>query len=126
MKVELELWHMILLLMAFFGAVAGGCKLLLAELLKHQDFRADVQDRSRAEFRRTFIERLDRVDAANKEEGSHWLRVERELHKLQLDLPREYVRRDDYVQAVASIMVKLDGMSMKFENILLRGAKNHE
>jgi hypothetical protein len=30
------------------------------------------------------------------------------------------------VQAVATIMAKLDNMAMRFENILLKGAQNHE
>ena len=42
-------------------------------------------------------------------------------YTLKADLPLNYVRREDYVQAVATIMAKLDAMSMRFENILLRG-----
>ena len=39
---------------------------------------------------------------------------------------RSAMRREDYVQAVATIMAKLDGISLRFENILLRGVKHHE
>ena len=46
--------------------------------------------------------------------------------QLKAELPLNYVRREDYVQAIATIMAKLDAMSMRFENILLRGAKNYE
>lgn len=53
-------------------------------------------------------------------------KLEREFLLLKADLPLNYVRREDYVQAVATIMAKLDGISLRFENILLRGAKNHE
>ena len=52
--------------------------------------------------------------------------MEREILQLKAELPLNYVRREDYVQAVATIMAKLDAMSMRFENILLRRAKDHE
>lgn len=48
-------------------------------------------------------------------------RLERELLELKAELPREYVRREDYVQAVATIMTKIDSMAIRIENILLKG-----
>ena len=43
--------------------------------------------------------------------------------KLKAELPLHYVRREDYVQAIATIMAKLDAMALRFENILLRGER---
>jgi hypothetical protein len=48
----------------------------------------------------------------------HWQRLERELLQLKADLPLGYVRREDHVQVVASILSKLDAMAMKFERSL--------
>ena len=53
-------------------------------------------------------------------------RLERDFLQMKAELPLNYVRREDYVQAVATIMAKLDGISLRFENILLRGVKHHE
>lgn len=126
MKIELELWHLILLLLAFFGACSGAGKMLLTQTQKHLDARFTAQELGRTSNHDQLSKRLDSMESANVREASNWQRMERELLILKAELPLYYVRRDDYVQAVAAIMVKLDGMSMKFENILLRGAKNHE
>lgn len=126
MKIELELWHLILLLLAFFGACSGAGKMLLTQTEKNLDARFTAQELGRTSNHDQLSKRLDSIESANVREASNWQRMERELLILKAELPLYYVRRDDYVQAVAAIMVKLDGMSMKFENILLRGAKNHE
>ena len=65
--------------------------------------------------------RLDVLDSAVKVDAGQWQRVERELLNLKADLPLHYVRREDYVQAIATIMTKLDAMALRFENILLKG-----
>ncbi len=126
MNLEIQLWQLVCLLLAFFSAVGAVSKLLLGQTLKHLDARFSSQEQIRMAEHSQISERLNRIEAASREESARWLQVERELHKLQIELPREYVRREDYVMAVASIMAKLDGISMKFENLILRGAKNYE
>ena len=60
----------------------------------------------------------------NYEQQKYRLQVE--LLKLQADMPLHYVRREDYVQSTATIMAKLDAISLRFENVLLQRGKNHE
>ena len=67
---------------------------------------------------------LDGLELASRAERDQWQRVERELLNLKAELPLHYVRREDYVQAIATIMAKLDAMALRFENILLRGKNN--
>jgi bacterioferritin (cytochrome b1) len=81
----------------------------------------EAQERTHYDYIKT---RLDVLEAAARAEAGQWQRVERELLMLKADLPVHYVRREDYVQAVATIMAKLDAMSMRFENILLKGNAN--
>lgn len=47
-------------------------------------------------------------------------RLEREMLELKAALPREYVRREDYVQQVATILTKLDAMQLRTENLILQ------
>ena len=47
-------------------------------------------------------------------------RLEREVLELKAQLPREYVRREDYVQQVAMIITKLDAMQLRSENLILQ------
>jgi hypothetical protein len=95
-------------------------------------FKRDLQERftamdavSTSQYQRLNT-RLDELSATAKTDSGQWARVERELLTLKADLPLHYVRREDYIQAVATIMAKLDAISMRFENILLRGVKNYE
>ena len=121
MKIELELWHLILLLLAFFGACSAAGKLLLTQTQKHLDGRFEALDTTTATNQQQVAHRLTGLEAASRAEREQWQRVERELLNLKAELPLHYVRREDYVLAMATIMAKLDAMSMRFENILLRG-----
>lgn len=123
MKIELELWHLILLLLAFFGACSGAGKMLLTQTQKHLDARFTAQELGRTSNHDQLSKRLDALDAASRAETGQWQRVERELLNLKAELPLHYVRREDYVQAIATIMAKLDAMALRFENILLRGER---
>jgi hypothetical protein len=115
MTLQLELWHAVLLMIAFLGFVFAAGKLLLKQVEVHIDSRFVSQSK-----------RLDQIETSQRLEANRWIDVERQFLNLKADLPLNYVRREDYVQAVATIMAKLDAMSMRFENILLRGQKNHE
>ena len=110
MTLQLELWHIITLLITLISAFFGLLKILMSQQMSQikEGFAANTK-------------RLDKIEDASKEESNNWQRVEREILLLKADLPVNYVRREDYVQAIATIMAKLDAMSMRFENILLKG-----
>jgi hypothetical protein len=126
MIIEFNLTNLIFILIAIFSAFWALLK-MLAVL-----FKRDLQERftamdavSTSQYQRLNT-RLDELSATAKTDSGQWARVERELLTLKADLPLHYVRREDYIQAVATIMAKLDAISMRFENILLRGVKNYE
>ena len=98
MMVELSLWQLITLLLSFFGFVAGAGKILLSQIDKRLDERFETA----------------RADAQN------WSTVERQLYKLQADLPLHYVRREDYIRNQTVIEAKLDAVALKIENYHLR------
>lgn len=115
MKIELELWQAVSLGAMLIGAFFGLLKAMLAQQMRHiQEAFAEQKTR------------LEGIEKTSRDEAGNWQRVEREILQLKADLPLNYVRREDYVQAIATIMAKLDAITLRFENILLRGAKNHE
>lgn len=115
MTFQLDLWQAILLTSMVLGAFIGLLKLLMTQQTKHLDesFKAQGQ-------------RLDKIEKASADEAANWQSMQREILQLKAELPLHYVRREDYSQAIATIMAKLDAMGIRFENILLRGQKNHE
>lgn len=106
MRVEMELWHLILLLLAFFGGVTGFGRVLLEQIEKRIDEKFAEQGRSLASA-------ADRVEA-----------LERDFLRWQADLPVQYVRRDDYIRNQTVIEAKIDGLALKMENVYLKGLRN--
>lgn len=127
MTVTVDFWHLVGLLGAFLVFAAGAGKLLLDQSQRHLDERFSTQEAARALQAAQLSARLDGLEQVNRDETVQWQRVEREILQLKADLPLNYVRREDYVQALATIMARLDAINMRFENILLiLGGKNHE
>ena len=121
MKIELEVWQMITLLLAFFGGCAGVGKVLLAQSQKHLDDKFKAQEKVQTGNHAQLSTRLDSIESANRSEANQWQRVERELLTLKADMPLQYVRREDYIRGQSIIESKLDGLAMKLENAQLRG-----
>ncbi len=122
MAFTLDLWQVITIIGTLVTAFFTLGKYMMSQQLSQIKQGFDLQ----TEALNAQNKRLERIEAASREEANNWQRVEREILVLKADLPINYVRREDYVQAIATIMAKLDAMSMRFENILLRGQKNHE
>jgi hypothetical protein len=117
MLVQIELWHLITLLLSFFGAVAGFGKLLLTQFEKRQAERFAAQE----EARNAAAEHWDRRFIQLENVAREWLRVEREFLAFKADLPMTYVMRDDYVRNQTVIEAKLDSVALRLENLQLKG-----
>lgn len=104
MSIQVDFWQMVMLLLAFLGASAGAGKLLLNQMQSHLDQRFTH-----------FDGRLKSVDFANKQEAREWRRVEREVLELKAELPRSYVRREDYIRGQTVLEHKLDALANKME-----------
>lgn len=117
MMVTLELWHLITLLLAFFGCVAGFGKLLLAEFDKRQGERFDAQEKARSEAQVHWDQRFTALDTSSRE----WSRIEKDFLRWQAELPFRYVLRDDYVRNQTVIEAKMDAIATRLENLKLMG-----
>jgi hypothetical protein len=124
MTVQLELWQMITLLLTFFAASGAFGKVLLDQFEKRlgEKFRAQEQLRSEASAR--WDARFDELQKNSQQEAQNWHRVERELLKLQADLPREYVRREDHIRFETVITAKLDSLNTRLDLVLERNKKD--
>lgn len=126
MQVTLDLWHVISLAVSFFGASAAAGKLLLSQTQRHLDERFNSQESARAANHDQVSRRLDSMEEAARSEMGNWQRIERDLLKLQADMPLHYVRREDYIRGQSVIESKLDGLALKIENVQLRAVKGGE
>lgn len=130
MNVEFNLSNIIFVVIALISAFWALAKLVgvymnRATVAQNEFFKVQFSTHEKAEFdfHALLARRLDGIEALHREDALQWQRVERELLLLKADLPLNYVRREDYVQAVASILVKLDSAQLRHENLLLKGLR---
>lgn len=109
---ELIGWAISLLSIAV-TLIFGLVKLLLAQMEKRLAVGFEAQSKLSEQL-------SERQDTAAKE----LQQLERAFLKFQADLPLHYVRREDWVRNQSVIEAKLDGLALKFENVLLKGARN--
>lgn len=86
MTVQLELWHLITLLVAFFGCVAGFAKSVLSQIDKRLDERFKAQEKARAEGSENLRETIAAHISEEKQQAVRIKAVEdntnRELHSI--------------------------------------------
>ena len=115
MNLQVDFWQLLGLFFAGVGAFWGVLMAAATQTLARQ-VAAHAQ----------LVERLVSIESSAREEAANWKRVEREILQLKAELPLNYVRREDYVQAIATIMAKLDAIGLRFENILLQRANKKD
>lgn len=59
------------------------------------------------------------VSSGMQREQETTQRLERELLQFKAELPRDYVRREDFIRAVSIIETKIDNMALRMERAML-------
>lgn len=124
MSIQLELWHLILLLLAFFSCIGAFGKILLDQVEKRQTERFAAMDKARDDGQRTLRDQFDTHIVEERRNAASLQNLERDFLRWQADLPIHYVRREDYVRGQSVIEAKLDALYNKLEVVQLRGAQN--
>ena len=124
MTVPLDLWQLITLLLAFFGAVFAFGKALLAQFESRLGERFTAQETLRSEATARWDMRFDELQTASAQEAQNWHRVERDFLKFRAELPRDYVRREDHIRQETVINAKLDALNARFDLLLERNKKD--
>ena len=124
MTMQLEMWQLILLLLAFFGCVFAFSRILLGQFEKRLEEKFKAQEEARATGAASLRAAIEGYTAQGVRTSDQVQRLERDFLKWQADLPLQYVRREDYVRNQTIIEAKLDGLALKLENIQLRGLRH--
>lgn len=102
------------------GTIAAGYwaigRTLVAQFTSALDQRFVVLEEARKEGRRVSEERFKRLE--EKQEL-----LDKDVRQILIELPREYVRREDYVRGQSVIEAKIDGLALRVENIMLKGGR---
>lgn len=115
MTLQVEFWQLLGLLLTGLGTLWG--------VVKHSlDERFSLQDAARKANHEALTTRLDSMEQINRDEAAQWQRIERDLLKMQAEMPLHYVRREDYIRGQSVIEAKLDALGSKLEAAQLRAA----
>lgn len=103
------------------GVLGGGYwalgKMLMGSYEKRLDERFNAQDKAREEGKRTYDERAKKMEEKQRE-------LEKDVRQILIELPRDYVARADYMRRETLIEAKIDQLSLRIENWMLRGGKH--
>lgn len=124
-SITLEAWQVISLfiglLIAFFGFVAAGGKLLLSQFEKRLDEQFKAQQKGREETQKHWDAQFDSLKRNSSDESKQLRQVERDLMNLKAELPLSYVFREDYIRQQSILEAKLDGLALSIQNALIKG-----
>lgn len=123
MTLQLELWQLITLLVAFLGACGAAGKLVLSQMQRHIDQLFAAQDLLFKTGNQETQRRLADIEKATRDDAGQWRHVERQLDSLKADLPLRFVMREDYIRGQSVIESKIDALASLWQNHLLRNNK---
>lgn len=106
MRVEIELWQLFSTLTTIVVAFWGIARMLIAATQKAIDEKFVAVSTG-----------LAKQDDTNR-------RLERDLMELKAELPRDYVRREDYTAAIATVTSKIDHLGFRMEQAIREAYAN--
>lgn len=123
MTVQLEISHVISLVVAFVGCVWAIGKLLLVQGNKSLDQRFAALDKAREEGQKNLAETLQTLKTQGETNALTVGNLERDFLRFKAELPNLYVRREDYVRGQTVLEAKQDALYSKLEVVAVQVAK---
>jgi len=122
MTVQVEFWQLLTLLLAFFGFVAGGAKVLFSQIDRRLDERFQALEDARKTADTAMQATLNRHAEEEQKVVARLQALDRDFLQWKAELPLQYVRREDYIRNQTVIEAKLDAVALRLENWQLKGA----
>ena len=121
MTVQVEFWQLVSLLLAFFGFVAGGAKVLFSQIDRRLDERFQALENARTAADAAVQATLTRHAEEEQKVVARLQALDRDFMQWKAELPLQYVRREDYIRNQTVIEAKLDAVALRLENWQLKG-----
>ncbi|MDH0337569.1 hypothetical protein [Metapseudomonas otitidis] len=112
------------MLSVFATVVVALVKLLLAQFEKRLAERFAAQDAARTAAAAHWDQNFAQVLERQEKDAAAVQALERAFFTFKAELPLNYVRREDWVRGQSVIEAKLDGLALRIENVMLKGARN--
>jgi predicted Holliday junction resolvase-like endonuclease len=122
MTVQLELWQLITLLLAFFAAVGLAARVFLGLINQGLDDRFRALKEASATANSNLHEELKRQGRDIQKMQD----LERQFLQFQAELPNQYVRRDDYIRSQTVIEGKIDRIVQMVSTLQIKGNRHDD
>lgn len=123
MQIQVDFWQLVGLGLTVLGSFAGIVKLLMGQYLRNVDQRFVALTEGVEEKFANVAKLIEALSQQGEKYGADVQRLERELAGLRLEMMRDFTRREDFNQAIASIRIAVDNMSLRIEKALSAGAR---
>ena len=67
-----------------------------------------------------FDSRFHKIETQHAREAEEWRKIERDIMRLQADLPDKYVRREDYIRGQTILESKMDALYQRIDTLIQR------
>ena len=128
-------WQAVGVIVTLIATVLGGVwavgKVLIWQFNRSLKLQFDAVSQTLTKQNEDFVEMKSRqteefVDIKRRldKQEENDLHLEREMMALRAELPRDYVRREDFTRVIASFEVKVDNLRLTIERLLFRQGSN--
>lgn len=122
--VQLELWQLVTLLLAFFAAVGIAARMFLLQMNKSLDDRFEAQKEASTAANQNLHDALNRHMVEEGKALQQMQTLERDFLRWQAELPNQYVRREDYIRNQTVIEAKIDRLAEQLTLIHMKGTRH--
>lgn len=110
--VSIPLTLLVSTVIAIVGAFAFLVRQLAARFEKSIDEKLKIMSEQRVSADGQVSGRISSLDGSIK-------KLTEDLHRLQIELPREYTRKEDHVQALATVNAKIDAVQAGQQQLIM-------
>ena len=122
--IQLEVWHLVTLLILFVSVIASAGWMLLGQIDKRLDARFAGMEEARLDSAKHWENSFKSVLEEQHKNSEAQRQLERDFLKFRGDLPLEYVRREDFIRNQSVIEAKLDAIALHIQNLQLQRINN--
>ena len=122
--ITVDIWQLLGVLGTLMGMMLSimitASKALIKQFEKRLDEKFSSMDASRSAVQQHWDNQFASLEKSAIDETKGWQRLEQKMMQMQVDLSKDYVRRDDYIRNQSVIESKIDGLAIRIENAYLR------
>ena len=126
MTISVDIWQLLGAAGALLGMMVSliitAGKVLIGQFEKRLDEKFSTMDAGRIAAQQHWDNQFAGLESAAADEAKGWQRVERDIMQMKIELAENYVRKEDHFRIQSVLEAKIDGLAVRIENALLKGA----